>query len=471
MKAMARDKRPSLIKVLRQANSRRRTQDEAGTEIRIALAMLLVVAGLVLGGGGSSNPATEVLLQFMAAAMLLIWAFVPGHPARIPSAAFAVLVALVLAVPLLQLVPLPPSIWHTLPGREVELAALSLVGREQAWMPWSIAPAHTLAVLLAMVPALVLAGFVASLDHAGRTLVIRTIVVMAVVSVLLGTLQLAAPPGKTPTFYSYVHEGFVIGFQANKNAEVDVLLIGLLATAASYAVQSGRASGVGFTSHAVIALILLLGAVLTGSRAGILLIPATMVLALLTVQRGSLFARRTLIAVLSTALVLLGAAWLLRDNAMLARVAARFSADTDFRAELWTDTVYAIGQYWPVGGGMGTFVQLMTPAERLEVLDVTTPSRAHNDFLELVLEAGVVGPIALALIVALLVWMGWRSTRTGAVLPAHRLFAFAAFFIIAAHSLVDYPLRSMSLAMVLGVAAGLLVPPRNPPPARAADAT
>ncbi|MEO0031026.1 MAG: hypothetical protein RIS94_784 [Pseudomonadota bacterium] len=452
---------PSFFHVLRQTNSRRRTSIEAGREWRVGITILLLIAGIVLGGGGTSNPLTEVMLQLVALALVAAWAFAPGVAPRNPSGWVTTLGLLVLAVPAAQLVPLPPQLWHMLPGREVEIASLTLIGRENAWMPWTVAPALTLAVLLAMIPGLIMMWFVASLDEPAKDRLLLAVAGMALASVVLGTLQLAAPSGRTPTFYDYVHQGFVIGFQANKNAEVDLLLIGLLALAAHYARPQPRARKQALAlAYAAAALVLLAGAILTGSRAGILLVPAAVVLALFTLPPKGLAARRTMIAVVAVAFLAIGTAWMLRDNAVLGRVALRFATDRDFRSELWTDTIFAIGQYWPFGGGMGTFTQLMTPVERLEVLDVTLPSRAHNDYLELLLESGIFGPLVIVAIIGCVGLMLRRSSQYGTLPRPHKLFALAAFFVIAAHSLVDYPMRSMSLAILAGMAAGLVVPPR-----------
>ena len=468
-------RQPSFFAVLRQSNSRRRTPSENRRDLQAIVAVLMVGAGMVLGGGGTTNPATEVVLEVLAAMLMLGWSLIPQAPerplSRWPHARWQLAIAaLVLILPLVQLVPLPPSIWHALPGRGAEIASLSLVAQREAWMPWSVAPPQTLALLLALIPPLAMMWFVAALDNRGRTLVIRTIVLVALASVALGALQVAAPPGRAPTFYDYYHGGFVIGFQANKNAEVDVLLIGLLGTAALFAPLAARARRVGTgnagsvlssatIAFAVVSLVFLVGAVLTGSRGGILLIPATCLGALAIIGTRRKMARKGLAAIAASAIATLGlTAIALRNNAVLGKVFARFSAERDFRAELWTDTLYAARQVWPFGSGMGTFVQMMTPAERLEVLDQTVPVRAHNDYLELLLETGIFGPILIVLLTILLVTMATKAWTSQTVERNHIAFAVATFLVIAVHSLVDYPMRSMSLAILSGVAAGLLAP-------------
>ena len=45
-----------------------------------------------------------------------------------------------------------PALWHALPGRANEIAALNLVGESGRWMPWSVSPPRTWASLFALIP-------------------------------------------------------------------------------------------------------------------------------------------------------------------------------------------------------------------------------------------------------------------------------------------------------------------------------
>jgi O-antigen ligase len=110
---------------------------------------------------------------------------------------------------------------------------------------------------------------------------------------------------------------------------------------------------------------------------------------------------------------------------------------------------------------MGNFVPALLAGERLEVVQATVPNRAHNDYLELLVEAGVPGLAALAAAAAVLALALWRARRDPpAGSAALALFGAAGLLILAIHSLVDYPLRSMSIAMAAAVCAGIILPPR-----------
>ena len=432
------------------------------SRVRSFIAVAFVIAALGLGGGGSSAPRSELLLQLIAALAAAAWLVVPREPGtnRQAHQRLWIMAGVLLALPCLQLLPLPPLIWERLPGREQELAALELVGAGAAWMPWSITPARTFASLLAILPALLTMGMVAGLDREGRAWVIAAIAGMAAVSLLLGALQLSAGMAAGWRPYGIGNLGFLNGFQANRNAQADVLLIGLVASASSLRTWSDRRQTAVDLILAALAALLLLGCVLTGSRAGMAMIPVALAAAAIIWLPQRIRGRAALLGL--GAVLAAGAAGflVLRQTAAVGRSLERFASEQDFRWELWQDTQYAIIQYWPFGSGIGSFKSVITAAERLEVVDPTSPVRAHNDYLELTLEGGVFGLMVLSFAA---VWIGWMAIdawrrRNPATRP-QIVFAFAVMTIIALHSLVDYPLRSMALACLAGVAAGLLSAP------------
>jgi len=425
---------------------------------------LFLAIALLLGGGGSPAPIPELLVEWAALTALVValWLRQPGD-VPMPRAAIGVAAALI-ALPALQLIPLPPALWTALPGREPVVAALALIGEPDRWMPWSVSPPRTLAALLALIPpvaALLLAA------HAGpraRTAALVTVFVMAVAAALFGAAQLAAGTGTALRPYGTEHSGYLTGFHANRNAAADMLLIGLLALAALFARSAAR-RGVGWRLPIAAAAVLLVAAVLlTGSRAGIALLGLLGLVAgawLWLSRRRGPRPSRSLVAIWSAAgVVVLGAAgWALSASTVATRITARFTSGGEPRPDLWIDTLFAAGQYWPWGSGLGTFVPVFVAAERLEVVDTGYPNRAHSDFLELALEAGLPG---LVMLVALTGWLAWRLVRrlrhtTSASERIELVFAGATLALLSAHSVVDYPLRSMSLAVLAGLAVGLIL--------------
>lgn len=414
---------------------------------------------MLLGGGGSSAPISEMLLQLATAVALIAWAITgrSDDQAPVPRAALS-LAALAVVLPLVQLAPLPPGLWQALPDRGSEAAALALAGSESAWMPWSQAPARTFASLLSLVPPIAALLMTATLARRERDWVIRTIAVVAVLSVILGALQLSSGGASIWRFYGAANIGFISGFQANRNAEADVLLIGLVAaTAAAHLLRPQLGEPLARIAVYGFGLVLLIGTVLTGSRTGLLLAPVTILFALTIWRPAMLRARTAPLAIAALLVAMIGGLFAARWNPALGRVLARFTLDEDFRFELWRDTLPAISRHWPFGSGLGTFRQAFLPSERLAVVDATWPVRAHNDYLEILLEGGIFGGILVVVVAGLLVRMmlqAWSRRTTGE--GAQVLFAVAVLVIIGLHSVVDYPLRSMALAHLSAVGAGLL---------------
>ena len=441
---------------------------------------LFLVLALLLGGGGSPAPLPEMLLEWTALAALLaaLWLARPGDGALPPSAvAFA---AALLGLPALQLVPLPPALWTTLPGREAIVAALALVDETTRWMPWSISPPRTLAALLALIVPVAALLLAARAGPRARTAALATVAAMALAAALFGAAQLAAGEGTALRPYGSEHAGYLTGFHANRNAAADGLLIGLLALAALFVLRgpTGPARGSGWRLPWAAAAAVLAGAVLlTGSRAGIALLVALGIATaawLGLARRTTARPDRSRVALWTggAALVLAAATWIVAASPVAGRIAARFGGaslggGSEPRPDLWVDTLYAVGRYWPFGSGLGTFVPAFVAAERLEVIDPGHPNRAHNDFLELALEAGLPGLVLLA---ALGGWLAWRLVRRlrEATELRERIelgFAGATLALLAAHSVVDYPLRSMALAALGGLAVGLILAPGSVPAA------
>ena len=446
-----------------------------GYSARSRLLALFIVLAVILGGGGTPNPSTEILLEIVFVAFAAAWIWLPGDSSATgPVAADRLtlgLIAVVLIVPVVQLVPLPPSVWTALPGRENELAALTLVGQEGSWRPISLSPSRTLASLLSMIPPLFCLYAVSRIELHERRLVLTAIVVMAIVTALLGGLQLTAG-GRGLNLYPEHHVGWVTGFQANRNAAADLLLIGLLALAvwATPYIAAGRNRRPLQMNRRTLslltgltALLLVIATVMTGSRTGILLILISGAAALAVFapgrsgESGRPLSRSAHLLIAAGALALFAAFVILSGSTAVSRVALRFADIDRSRAEVWQDTWFALKQYWPVGFGMGGFQPAMLPAERLEVLDPSMPNRAHNDFLEIGLEAGLLGYAMLAAAALLCLALAWRAWRQVPAMRRQVVFGLGVLLVLALHSMVDYPLRSMAIACLAGVAAGTLV--------------
>lgn len=427
----------------------------------LASAYLLLL--LMLGGGGSPAPLSELACQLLAALTLVAWVWL-GGPSKLQGQRVIWWVTVpIIAIPAIQLIPLPPAAWQALPGRDLLKEALALVGSANRWHPVSIAPQRTLEALLSLLPPLMAMILAASLSLPERRDLLKVIAGFALASIAVGAAQLASGGSGPLFFYNGPSPGVLYGFQANRNAQVDVLLIGLLAAVAAWHAPARTSRGAAGMLGAAV-LLILLGAALTGSRAGIALVPLVIGCCLL-LQPWRLPAtspvRRPGVLLLS-GLALGGMVLAVWQSRNFTQVIDRFDFAGEYRPDIWRDTLFAIGQHWPVGSGMGTFTRIIGPAERLEAIGPTLPNRAHNDYLELLLEAGAAGAFIWLAIIVVVLAAAWRALKDGSVVAKPQaVFATGTLAIVILHSLVDYPLRSMALAGLVGVAAAfVLAPPK-----------
>lgn len=422
---------------------------------------------LILGGGGSPAPLSEAALQVIAAISAIVWylAWRAERP-NIPRAALA-MSAILVGLPLLQLVPLPPFVWHDLPGRGLAVEALDLVGRSNDWRGLSLDPSRTLAALLAVAPPAVMLVMASVLDKAGRQRMIAVLALAALASLVVGAAQVSQGADSPLRFYGS-GSTFLEGFQANHNSTADVLLIGLIAALAAI-----RASALGrgglpddrrivLASAAIVILVLGLGVVFTASRMGTALLPVAVLASVQLLRPWLPLSRRAMTAALGVLMVctVLGGLLLSRSDA-IGRIADRYTLSGELRPDLWRDSLYAARSNFPAGVGMGNFVPALLAGERLEVVRPTVPNRAHNDYLELLVEAGMMGVAALAAIAAILGRATLQALRQDDLAArSSALVGACGLTILALHSLVDYPLRSMSIAMAAAACAGLILSSR-----------
>lgn len=428
----------------------------------IALALVSLVA-FALGGGGSSFALANLAVQLTALGVLAAH----GRSAlafwRESALLLHALIVLSLAVPLLQLVPLPASIWTGMPGRELAVRSLELVGGVD-WRPLSLDPLRTLLALTALITplAVVMAGWNL---RGQRLLDLGWLTVGAgLVTVLLGALQLGSSTGGFTLFGAREPGAFLLGTFANRNS-TGLFLGFALGLAALLPLPKPHPAALPLRLAACALLVVAI--ILTKSRTALVLAMIPLGLASLrailwTMQRrkaGRAPVRAQGSAVLAVigAIALLGvgtASLFVLAPGRVSETLERFETKDDPRRFIWDDATYAAGRYWPVGAGMGTFDEIFQVDESLENMTMRRAGRAHNDYIELAIEAGIPGLAIAALWLVLLGWLSWRVRRSPQRWAA---WAGSGFLLaIALQSITDYPLRNQTILAFAGYALLLL---------------
>lgn len=425
----------------------------------VAVAALVLLAFSFAFGGASRVHALRLALVELAALPLLVLAasrMIQTDGWREHKFALG-LIAAVAAVPLIQLIPLPPAVWAALPGRDQMVLAVDLAGLEPGWSPLSVTPDRTWASALALVPPAAVFLAVLSMSYNHHERLVQVCIGAAVAGILLGAVQLASGGD---SFYLWdVAAGSVRGFFANRNHLASSLLVALpfafVFGAATLRRRDRRTSALWFGALFAGLVVVALAAI--RSRAGITLLAPALLASLLAAWIAAGRGRP------GPALLVLvggvGAALAIVAFLALPPILARFDAEgaPEGRFEQWPLVAETAQTYLPLGSGIGSFDAVYRSVEPLEKLDSTFFNQAHNDYLETWLEAGWLG---IGAILAFLVWyarrcwVAWRAppSREGDLQRA----ASIGIGVLLLHSAADYPLRTVTLAVVFALCCGLL---------------
>lgn len=449
------------------ANPGRRARAGAARSSRPFLVLLL--AGLMLGGAGERYIFNEVVLA-IAAAVLLFRSAVAGGLVLGPGARWLLGCAAVWAVlALLFLLPVPPAVWHASLGQGVAGSVLDALGMGDAWHALGLDPDRSMLFLLSLV--LPVAGF--WLTYSGSRpqseRVVQVLLAAALVSALLACLQSGS--GGAPGLYVFAtpHQGSGTGLYVNRNHLALLLLVAMPFLATAQAVPARWRGQGGDRSVRIGALILLtLGIVATVSRtAVVLLLPVILLTVLQSGLAGRLNRRWTAIFPVIAAVIAI--AGLVASQMPVAGVLFdRFGLlAEDFRYLYWDNTLYLIGTHFPFGTGPGSFARLYASVEPLTQVRPEYVGHAHNDWLEIALEFGLAGIAGLAALVAVVAVIARRAIKAAAGRAAAGraaagserptiVAALAGLMLIGLFSGVDYPLRMPAIALLAGVLLGLV---------------
>lgn len=454
------------------------------------LCLFTLSAAILLGGGTRAGFSSDVVLQL--ASLPLFLAAITSH-LQLPSGrrrlGVLAAAAVVLLVPTLQLLPLPTTVWSTLPHRAA--LAQAFQGGEAATVanPMTLAPRETWIALASLVTPVGIFLGVVLLSRGQRRAVSIVLIAGGLVSGVLGMLQVAQGPASPLRFYAFTNPTEAVGFFANRNHLAALIYCTLLFVSAWVIAlmrapkPAGRAKSkradktsdsltILYVMGSLTVFVMLLAAqAMTRSRAGmgLTIVALGAVLALAYLARASashdgaprsLGATRALIG----GAIIAGFAVL---PLALGRVTESITRDPldATRLIFARNTLEAALSYMPWGAGIGSFVYAYPMFEKpADMMADVFANRAHNDVLEFWLEAGVLGPLLMAAFGLWLIFGMVRSWRAGHqdIELVDRLLSRAAAFaavLIAVHSAFDYPLRTGAMMAVMAVCCALLVPP------------
>ena len=415
-------------------------------------------------GGSTQAVWGNALLQLMAIA-ILGWAMLTRDPQPLTRAGkqLTMLIAAVVLLFAVQLLPLPPSLWSSIPGRSFIAEGFAGLGMAPPWLQISQSPYDTLASAMTLLPPLAVAIGLTRLRHWSSAWLLGAIVAGAMVSVLFGVLQLTNGDGPW-----YLHRvtniGVAVGTFANGNHFATLLLVTIPALAALAAAGwrgagDKRKSFVPGAMAIAAGAALAIGAIMNSSAAFLLLsLPVAAASGMIVMRLGRAQLRRGWLAI-ALLLAVAGASLIIVGNRF---PAWGTTASIESRTKFWSRTVEAIGHEGLLGTGFGTFEQAYSRYEDPTGVDRFYVNHAHNDYLEIALEGGL--PAALILLMFLAWWL--RQSRDAWATPAGTVAQKAAAVASAAillHSLLDFPLRTSAIMAAMAVCLALLAGARGKP--------
>lgn len=422
--------------------------------------LLILLAVLSLAGGTSRADELGQPVVRATAWLLVIVAIVFSRRALSirKSPVWLFLIAMVCLV-LVQLVPLPPSIWEALPGRKLFVQAATLAGTAQPWRPLSIVPSATINALSSLIVPVSITVFATGLRERERKWLPAVLLVTIISAMLLGLLQLSGIEFDNP-FIDDI-PGKVSGIFANRNHFALLLAFGILLIPA-WALSSTHIAAWRWPAALALILLFFLTILATGSRAGMMVgIFALFVALVLAWRRVQQMLRRYppwIVPVLAVAtiglVVLFVAISMSADRAVAVHRLLTLSPEEDLRRRALPTVWAMIWTYFPFGSGLGDFATVFQIYEPFDLLNSTYFNRAHDDFLEIALNAGLPGMLLLLWAVAWWMMASVRAWRAGSSMRHVKpKLGSAILMLVFIASVFDYPARTPMMMAIIALAA------------------
>lgn len=433
--------------------------------------ILLCVAFLMVGGARDDlvsllfwRPLSTAILAF---AIVFYW-----KEAWRNGRGLMLLCCAIVALPALQLIPLPPAVWTALPGRELLVLIYRDAGMALPWQPLSVAQARTWNALFSLAAPLGLLIFALTLNEQRHRKLLLLMIAIGFFSGIIGLVQAIGPSNSPLYFYRITSNGLAVGLFANRNHQAVFLAMMYPLLAAFLSVMKGNPDKLFFQrAIAFAAALLLIPLILmSGSRAGFLLTPIGMALGFWVYKSpvthlragdgpNAQRIRYVTYGLIGTFLAVVAIA-ILRTSTLNRLIETDPAGE--LRIQALPTVMSAVAHFLPVGSGLGTFVEVYKIYEPNVLIGQAYFNHAHNDFVELVLTAGIPGMLLLAWVGVLMLFSLRSLVRNRRVAAGERGYSvqvlgragFSILAMLALASAADYPLRVPSL-MLLGIIAAV----------------
>ena len=420
----------------------------AGTAVARGLCVLVLVllgAGPLLAGAVHEPVFVPLLAGCAAAGLWAQWrarrASLEGRePSPLPAR--RLLLALH-ALVVIQLVPLPPAALRLVSPGSFSFYNDPLLAPLAAWRPISVSPADTLRGLafLAAFSLLFLAVFREMAETAWRRRLLLTVIGVGVALTVVAFVQAASPePQRIYGVWRPRWDWAVFGPYVNRNHFAGYLVMAA-PLAIGFALEAlgrlraawvrrrrgwlllGEREGNAVLRWAAVVMVIVAGLLASRSRGGV----SSFALAALLLPLASRHRRRTALVV--GLLVGLGLAWIGVGDILSAFEARGVKGS---RLDLWRDMLPMVPRFPLFGDGWNAFATAFPWYQTVSKTDWI--GEAHNDYLQVLIDAGALG----AGLVAALLAVVFRGALARASRSPLDLGLFGALLGLALHGLVDF---------------------------------
>jgi O-antigen ligase len=441
--------------------------DRAGDVLRVLLLILLAWAPLPFG-----SVSDRFAFPLLAALVVLGgWSWARGHVRRtlgaeVPRVPGARPLFAFVCFVLLQLAPLPPALLRLVSPASYAFVADRAILPVSDWLPVSVSPGDTLRGLAFLAGVLSLYATVCRefTQVRWRRRLALTVTFTAVAITAVALTQAAAGTKALFGLFEPTHSWALFGPYVNQNHFAGYVVMAI-PLAFAFAIEAlfvlarairarprgwlalGGPEGTALVQRLAAAFFIVAGLLASGSRGGFVAFAVSTTLLPLAFRRKTIAFGLVLGVAVSTA------AWVGLDTIVDGFLRRGIQGS---RLDLWRDMLPLVSRFPILGTGFNGFAVAYAPIQTLWK-DVWV-GQAHSDYLQVLIETGVVGATIAVAFFAQLLARALRCARRSP-LDAGLLAALAS---LACHALVDFNWQIPANALTYVALAGLIAPP--PPP-------
>ncbi len=342
------------------------------------------------------------------------------------GASSRILVVLIIGILLLQFIPIGDHKGFP-----------QYTGQISQWKLWSISPSRSLEANLYALSVLGVSLFICRMNTLQHKRLIRFIFLGFSINLLVGIIQLSY--GSKIKITGVLPFDISSGVFANENHFSSLVYMIIPLVAWRVLVESWRP-----LVYFLIVVLIVLFQFSIGSRAGMAMALSLALFSYLWIFLNRI-PNKAKVAALVGSIFIAGVGILMFDTSSI--------LEGDYRQIIFATTWLAIQQHLITGTGLGSFVLVYPMYEATKDVQRFYANQAHNDYLQLLLELGL---MFIPLFLFFLIQMFRNMFRSG-----FTQYISISLFAVLLHSIIDYPLRTMAIAIVFGTLLAILFSERD----------